>query len=151
MGSLRRRLAGVTKIGVDTAPFIYHFEENPTYLPIVRDMFGHVDNSANQAKIYTSGISLLEALIYPLKKQDEMLINRYRTFFLEAKRVELIPVTEAVFLAASVIRAHYNLRTPDALQLGACIQHGCEVFITNDRRLKRVSEIDVLVLADYIH
>jgi predicted nucleic acid-binding protein len=40
------------------------------------------------------------------------------------------------------------LRTPDALQIAACLAHGAEAFVTNDRRLRRVTEIEVKVLED---
>ena len=38
------------------------------------------------------------------------------------------------------------MRLPDALQLAVALQEGCEAFLTNDPRLKRVAEPRVLVL-----
>ena len=40
-------------------------------------------------------------------------------------------------------------RPLDAIHLGTALAHGAEAFVTNDARLKRVAEIDVLVLADF--
>jgi predicted nucleic acid-binding protein len=46
------------------------------------------------------------------------------------------------------LRARYNLRTPDALQVATALVRRCEAFLTNDARLKRVTEIRVLTLDD---
>ena len=53
-----------------------------------------------------------------------------------------IPVAEI----AAELRAQHNIRTPDALQLATAMDSGCEAFLTNDRSLKRVKDIDVLLL-----
>jgi predicted nucleic acid-binding protein len=46
-------------------------------------------------------------------------------------------------------RAAYGLRTPDSLQIAACFTHGAEAFVTNDRRLRRVKEIEIVMLDDF--
>ena len=47
---------------------------------------------------------------------------------------------------AAELRAAYRLLTPDALQLTVALEAGCEALLTNDRTLKRVTELRVLVL-----
>jgi predicted nucleic acid-binding protein len=42
------------------------------------------------------------------------------------------------------------MKTPDALQIAVACQAGCEAFLTNDRALRRVTDINVLVLADLV-
>jgi hypothetical protein len=44
------------------------------------------------------------------------------------------------------VRAVHNFKTPDALQLGAAIVHGCDQFLTNDSRLSACTDIRVEVL-----
>lgn len=46
-----------------------------------------------------------------------------------------LPVTTAVFDRAAELRAHHNIRTPDAIHLAAALIHGCDEFWTNDDRL----------------
>ena len=46
------------------------------------------------------------------------------------------------------MRAKYNLRTPDALQLSVAIEHKADYFLTNDTRLKAVTEIQSVILSD---
>jgi predicted nucleic acid-binding protein len=63
----------------------------------------------------------------------------------------LADVTPSVAECAAELRAKYqSLRTPDAQQLAAAIEYGCSHFITNDKRLRKVTEIRILVLADYL-
>jgi predicted nucleic acid-binding protein len=48
------------------------------------------------------------------------------------------------------LRARYPVRTPDALQIAAALSNGCQAFLTNDKRLKPVSELKILVLDDIL-
>jgi len=47
---------------------------------------------------------------------------------------------------AATLRAKYNLRTPDALQVATALEFDCQAFLTNDIALKRVTELRVLIL-----
>lgn len=51
---------------------------------------------------------------------------------------------------AAALRAYYNLRTPDALQLAAALEAGCQAFLTNYIPLKRVTELRVLILDELL-
>lgn len=48
------------------------------------------------------------------------------------------------------LRVNYNLKTPDAIHLATAIEHKADVFITNDKQLKKVKEIAILYLGDYL-
>jgi len=39
---------------------------------------------------------------------------------------------------------------PDALQIAAALEAGATAFVTNDQRLGKVKELDVLQLDDYV-
>ncbi len=51
---------------------------------------------------------------------------------------------------AADLRADYNLSTPDALQISAVLSVGCQAFVTNDKRLKRVTDLQIIVLEDLV-
>ena len=51
---------------------------------------------------------------------------------------------------ASELRAKFNLKTPDAIQVAATLQAGGTAFITNDPVFKRVTEIEVLLIDELI-
>jgi predicted nucleic acid-binding protein len=48
---------------------------------------------------------------------------------------------------ASELRAKYNVRAPDAIHAATSIVEGADAFITNDTRLKRIAEVNVLLLS----
>lgn len=50
---------------------------------------------------------------------------------------------------AAELRSAYPLRTPDAVQLAAAMMGGADVFITNDRRFRAISEIEILIFDDW--
>jgi predicted nucleic acid-binding protein len=54
--------------------------------------------------------------------------------------------TNEVAERAADLRARYNVRTPDAIQLATALEAGCDAFLTNDLALRRVAELRVLVL-----
>jgi predicted nucleic acid-binding protein len=59
-------------------------------------------------------------------------------------------ITPALAERAAEIRATYGIRLPDAFQIATALLHKATHFLTNDNRLARVRELEVLVLADYL-
>ena len=58
-------------------------------------------------------------------------------------------ISEQVAEKAAHIRAKYpDIKLADALQLASSIDCNCDVFFTNDKQLKQVSEAKVLYLGD---
>jgi predicted nucleic acid-binding protein len=47
------------------------------------------------------------------------------------------------------LRAKFNLRTPDAIQLATAIHAKAQVFVTNDERLRKVKDVPVLIIKEY--
>lgn len=129
---------------MDTPPFIYFVERHPAYLDIVREIFRRVDSMAIAA--YSSVITLTEVLAQPKRAHNPAVEDEYRDLLLHSRNFNLIPIDYSIAEIAADLRARYRLRTPDALQLAATINIGCEVFLTNDAALQRVTELRVLVL-----
>jgi predicted nucleic acid-binding protein len=65
---------------------------------------------------------------------------------INATNFRTLPIDVTTATSAADLRARYNLRTPDALQIATAITAGCNAFLTNDAALQRVSELRVLVL-----
>lgn len=65
------------------------------------------------------------------------------------KNTVFTPITAEVGQQAAELRVLYNLKLPDALQIAVAMTAGCEAFLTNDARLKRVSELRLLVLGEF--
>lgn len=108
-----------TVIGLDTAPLIYYIEAHPTYLPIIDPFFEALAES--ELQVVTSVITLVEVLIQPLRHNNVPLANRYRQLLLRTRGLTILPVTEAIAESAAQLRATYNTRIADALQLATAL------------------------------
>ena len=144
MTKLNDALTGVTKLGFDTAPLIYFVERNPKYVDLVREVVRRVD--VGQISGFSSMVALTEVLTKPKKVGDTKTENEYCDLLLHSRNFRLILIDSTVAERAADLRARYNLRTPDALQLAAALETGCQAFLTNDTQLKRVTELRVLIL-----
>ena len=51
---------------------------------------------------------------------------------------------------ASKLRAKYSIKTPDAIQIAVGVLYGANKFLTNDPGLKKVDDITVLVLDEFV-
>ncbi len=131
-------------ICLDTMVFIYHFESHPRYRSATLAVFESIERGEISA--VTSVLSLLEVLTGVRKAGNPALEKQYRWVFRSFPNLKLIPVDEEVAEEGSWLRAKYGIRTPDAIQIGAALVSGSDGFVTNDTTLKRIEEIDVLVL-----
>ena len=52
-------LAGVVRLGFDTAPFIYFIERHPKYVDVMREVIRRIDSGAIAS--YGSALTLTEA------------------------------------------------------------------------------------------
>ena len=98
----------------------------------------------------TSVLTLTELLAKPLQLGRRGLAARYEALLRVTPNLLLADVDAEIARQAAVLRATYRLRTPDAIQVAACLVHGATAFVTNDARLRRIDELTVLVLADHI-
>jgi predicted nucleic acid-binding protein len=137
-------VASVTRLALDTSPFIYFVENNANYIDIVRAIFKYIDDGLLPAT--TSSLTLTEVLVKPLKDNDATLITAYRDLLLKSRYLAIVAIDTTIADRAAHLRAKYNLKTPDALQVAAALVDGCDGFLTNDSGLKRISEISVLVV-----
>ncbi|HEX9987087.1 MAG TPA: PIN domain-containing protein [Chloroflexia bacterium] len=137
-------LSGATRLGLDTSAIIYFIEAHPKYDTLITAIFN--DIATGRFVGVTSAITLTEVLIQPLLHDDTQLQQRYRDLLLWSDNFEVVSVDAAVAERAANIRARYRLRTPDALQIATALNANCQVFITNDATLHRVSELRVLLL-----
>jgi hypothetical protein len=136
-------------VGLDTAPIIYYVEAHPTYGPIVHPFFAvRLPVALNVA--LTSTLTLAEALVAPLRTGRLDLITGYRDVLVTFPIIRLVTVSTPVAGWAADLRARYNLRLADACQMGAALAEGATHFLTNDTQLRRVTELIVLVLDDYL-
>lgn len=134
----------VNFIGLDTSPFIYFVERNPVYVDIMREIFKRLTDGDFQA--CSSVITLTEVLVEPHRQNNQTLADEYRDLLFNGMGFKLFPLNSSNAETAARFRAKYNLRTPDALQIASALENGCDAFLCNDKDLKRVTEMKILIL-----
>lgn len=130
-------------VGLDTAPLIYFIEENSTYLEATTLFFEAMDKG--DFTVVTSTVTLLEALVQPLRSNNTALASEYQDILLNSKLMN-VEVSSAIAEQAARLRAAYNIRTPDAIQISAALNAGATYFFTNDIRLPEIPSIQILSL-----
>ena len=123
---------------------IYYIETNPTYIHRMDAIIDTIENSPIES--ISSVITLTEVLIHPKKLKNSQLEMQYRKMLTANSDLQLIPVTSQIADSAADLRARYGLRTPDALHVATALDAQCDIFLTNDKGIKRVTELTVRVL-----
>ena len=146
MGLLRDLGAG--PIALDTSAFIYFIEEHPKYISLVDPIFAAI--AAGQLQAATSSLTLLEALVIPLRFGNKILVDRYEALLTKSRGLHLVPIDLEMLRSAAQLRAASRLKAPDALQVASALSVGCPVLVTNDDRIPSLRGLRVLRLDDYL-
>jgi predicted nucleic acid-binding protein len=131
-------------VGLDTAPLIYFMEQNPKYLEMMRLFFRAFDSG--DFRMVTSTVTLVEVLVHPLRQGNTILAQEYREILLNQESLTVVELTPDIAETAAQLRASYNLRSPDSIQMATAIREGASFFLTNDARLPSLPGLTVLVL-----
>ena len=135
------------KVYVDTAVLIYSVEGHPDYRELLRPLW--LKLKASELEVISSELSLMEVLIVPLRNKDTALVNDYEQLMLEGD-MQLIPISQTLLREAARLRATTNLRTPDAIHVATAMNTGCTLFLSNDRGLRGISHLSVVILQDVL-
>ncbi len=136
------------RIGLDTNLFIYFLEAHPRYGAWCGSLFDRIERGHNPA--VTSTVTMLELLVQPYRDEKEELAQKIFSLTSTYPKIEWIPVSMGLADRAAELRARYRLSTPDAIQLATAIGHKATRFYGNDRSLRRVNEIECVLLDDLI-
>ena len=135
-------------VGLDTVPLIYFTEENPAYLKVVDPFFKAIEHG--DFTVITSIVTLLEALVLPIRTGDLELTQKYRNFLLDSENVSTILLSQEIAEEAARLRAFHKIRTPDSIQMATVITMEAAFFLTNDKRLPSLPNLKILMLDDLL-
>ena len=101
----------------------------------------------NKTQLVVSRLSFLECRVLPLKENNDVLLERYNQFFCEPG-LQIIELTADVINRATDLRANYStsLRTPDAIQIACALIANADQFLTGDKKLSVIQEIDIVIV-----
>ena len=96
----------------------------------------------------SSIITLMEILAKPKREGNDEAAEEYKFILQTFPNLEIKPIDAEVAERAAEIRARYGVRPPDALQVAASIVGNAEAFITNDKELKRIKDIEIIIMKE---
>jgi len=143
-----RVLARHGKLGLDTSILIYLVQDHPRYGEWCASLFARIER--NELTAVTSTVSLLEALVLPYRVGDDALIKKFHGLLDTYPHLTWMPVTLDIADRAAELRARYRLSTPDAIQVATAIEARATGFIGNDRGLRKIGEIECVILDDEV-
>lgn len=145
MGSVTLPQSGLTYL--DASVIIYAVEKIPPYDELLQPLW----QTREAAPPYFIGSELLflETLVKPVQAGNDVLQTAFRKF-LEAREMQLIPISAAILETAVQLRAIAKLKTPDAIHAATALQAGCDTFITNDPIFGRISNLSVIILDELL-
>lgn len=148
MGALTETLRRHDLVGIDTSIFIYQVEDSPQYAALSDEALGALSNGLFRG--ITSILTLMEVAVRPLQLGRHDAADEYELLLSTFPNLLVVELDRSCARRAAELRAMYRLRPADSLQVAACLHHGATALLTNDKSLRRVQEIEVVVLDDFV-
>lgn len=98
----------------------------------------------------TSTLTMLEVLLQPHRDSDEERIDSFYALLSTYPHLMWVDTTLEIADRAAQLRATFNLRTPDAIQAATAIVCGSTGFISNDPVFRRIPQLAVIILDDFL-
>lgn len=145
----RHRTLSGRCIAIDSMCFIYHFARHPLYSPLTRVFFAALEHK--EIFVVTSMLTITEVFVHAERSHDRLILHEYERFFHSFDNLQIIPVDWYIARAAARLRSEYaTLRTPDAVQVATAMIGECSTFMTNDKRLRKIVGVNLVLLDDYV-
>ncbi len=148
MARIVETLQAYGRVGLDTSIFIYQLEASSRYAPPVATVFRALADGAFTG--VTSVLTLMELTVRPLQLGRPDIALTYETILFNFPNLVVSDVNRSIASKAAELRAAHRLGPADALQIAACLRMGAKAFLTNDKDLRRVSDLTILVLEDFV-
>jgi predicted nucleic acid-binding protein len=131
-------------IFLDTAPFVYFFEQHPAYFRPLELLFDNLYACGAQA--ITSIITYIELTTLPARQGKIQLVRKYRDYLFNSENINLFPLDTNIADHVVDLRAQFQFKTPDAIQLGTARACGADYILTNDKTWLRFEEIKIILV-----
>lgn len=134
------------RIAFDANVFIYLFEGTG---PLARAAASVLDAvSGGRSTGLAATIVLSEVVVGPARAGDETMAERYIDAIRSIEHLHVVPVTAEIAADAGFVRGRGGLTLADALHVATARAAGASVLVTNDRRIRPLPQLDVVLLAD---
>ena len=100
-----------------------------------------------ESEVVTSELTLCEVLVAPFRNNDSALVARYRQFIEVSGAFSVQAASRETYVRASLYRAQSGMKTPEAIHMATAVETNCQVFVTNDAKIKAPRNIQILSLS----
>jgi len=131
-------------IFLDACAVIYRYEGSQIQADAVLDAVSAAQRADEARVLVVSQLTRLECRVKPLRDNDLRLLAIYDEFF---QCVQQVALSSRVVDRATLLRARYRLKTPDALQVACALDLAAPVtLLTADKAFKSLMEPGLQVL-----
>ena len=134
------------KVYLDANIFIYAIEQHKDFIEITNTLFTALDKKIFRA--FTSELSIQECLVKPLQDKNTFLENSYKDLFQDKGYFLMQEIHRNILIQSAYIRASSKSKTPDSIHLATAEYLNCDIFITNDMRIKS-NTLEVVYLQSF--
>lgn len=131
------------KVYVDSVIIVYYLDHSGPFQLRAANRLAALRSAGDQ--IVASDLVRMECRVDPIRKGDGARLSRFDGFFSHPD-VQLVPIATAVFDRAAQVRATHGYKAIDSINLAAAAEGGCDLFLTNDLRLRGFPEVRVEIL-----
>lgn len=132
------------RVALDSNVIVYVLEGGQPWGPLARLLLNAIE--AGRLEGAVSAVGLAELCAGPARRGDLALVERYVDGLSSMPGLRIQTVTAEIALDAAVIRGMRGIGLADAMHLASARAAGATAFVTNDRRLRGSSRLDVLYL-----
>ncbi|MFT3741327.1 MAG: type II toxin-antitoxin system VapC family toxin [Gammaproteobacteria bacterium] len=138
-------------IYLDTNIFIYLLEGFSEYASNLAKIFELIDS--RKLKAYTSELTLAEVLTKPIADDNQNLQKNYKNILSSSDVLYVAPISRDILINAAHLRAksllnNNNIRLPDAIHVATAQMCQCDIFLTNDQKLRSIIAMDVIFISE---
>jgi predicted nucleic acid-binding protein len=126
----------MSRIYWDSMLFIYWLEDHPVHAPRVKTLYEWMEQRGDT--LCASAFSVSEVLAGPYQRNATTLIADIHQLF-RPPEIELIPFTVQTADRFARIRARHSVSPADAIHLASASEARANLFLTNDKRLSRLT------------
>lgn len=135
------------RIALDSAPIIYHLEGHPELASSLRPVFRSIEEGERSGIVST--LAFLEVLVGSYRAAGaEGRPAQAAALLATFPNLEWVEVDIEIAHRAAEIRARHGLRTPDAIHVATAVHAGADLLLTNDRGLRRVEEVPIVLVEE---
>ena len=129
---------------LDTNIFIYAVEGYQPEQAFIGGLLAALEQGRFAA--VTSELTLAELLVKPFEPGREDVVSIYSGLLQPSDHLAVMPVGRGILIEAARQRAALRIRMPDAIHVASALAAHCDMFLTNDRRLKLPPEMSRYLL-----